>query len=271
MLIFVVDDEELVLREMAQTIAEAAPEAQVRTFLRADAALDAVWQGARPHVVFTDIQMPGLFGLEFAVRLKQASPNTRIVFATAHEQYAVRAFKVRAHGYLLKPLVAEEVREELADLAPAPSAAPVPNKLVVRCFGHFDVFWQGRPVMFVRRQSKELLAYLVDRRGGTCSSEEVAGALWGSGNTKAAMQRVRNLLSDLKKTLSGIGVEDVLIRERRQMAVRTERLDCDYYRMLAGDMDALNSYRGEYMVDYSWAEVTNANLYFRTHPNAPES
>ena len=45
-----------------------------------------------------------------------------------------------------------------------------------------------------------------------------------------------------------------------------ERIDCDYYRMLAGDMDAVNRFRGEYMAQYSWAELTKGELYFRNTP-----
>ena len=58
-------------------------------------------------------------------------------------------------------------------------------------------------------------------------------------------------------------MDALLIREHRDLAIKRDMVDCDYYRMLDGDMDALNSYRGEYMTEYSWAELTNANLYFR--------
>ena len=50
---------------------------------------------------------------------------------------------------------------------------------------------------------------------------------------------------------------------RDQWAVDTELLDCDYYRMLKGDMDAVNAYQGEYMKQYSWAELTVGRLFFR--------
>ena len=59
-------------------------------------------------------------------------------------------------------------------------------------------------------------------------------------------------------------MEAVLIRQHQQWAVRQDLLDCDYYRMLAGDMEALNSFRGDYMTRYSWAELTAARLHFDT-------
>ena len=49
----------------------------------------------------------------------------------------------------------------------------------------------------------------------------------------------------------------------RYDSIRDGMIDCDYFRMLDGDVDALNSFNGEYMKQYSWAEMTAAELYFR--------
>ncbi|MCR5367783.1 hypothetical protein [Eubacterium sp.] len=46
------------------------------------------------------------------------------------------------------------------------------------------------------------------------------------------------------------------------IAIKRDMIDCDYYRMLGGDVNAVNSYHGEYMKQYSWAEYTNAKLHF---------
>ncbi len=54
-----------------------------------------------------------------------------------------------------------------------------------------------------------------------------------------------------------------MTRERRQLAVRRDLVDCDYYRMLEGDMEAVNAFDGTYMPEYSWAELTTGRLYFR--------
>ena len=75
--------------------------------------------------------------------------------------------------------------------------------------------------------------------------------------------RIRLILHDLRVTLREIGMEDVLIRERRQLAIRKDMVDCDYYRMLNGDMKAVNAFGGIYMEEYSWAELTTARLLFQ--------
>ena len=51
--------------------------------------------------------------------------------------------------------------------------------------------------------------------------------------------------------------------ELAMRSIRPELLDCDYYRMLDGDVNAVNSFRGEYMKQYTWAELTAGRLYFR--------
>ena len=262
MRIFIVDDETAALEEAKEAVAEALPEAEIHTFTRAADALSEADLGGWPEVVFSDIEMPGLSGLSFAVRVKSLSPDTRIIFLTGYSEYAIEAFRMKVHGYLLKPVTVEAVREELSHLPEMKPAAM--DKLCVRCFGHFDVSYRGKPVIFTRKQSKELLAYLICRNGAACTSEEIALALWEEGgDRKAELVRVRRLISDLKASLKAIGMEDLLIREHRQLAIQRERIDCDYFRMLDGDMDAVNAYTGEFMMEYSWAEMENASLYFR--------
>ena len=120
--------------------------------------------------------------------------------------------------------------------------------------------------MFGRKQTKELLAFLVDREGTACTAEEIASALWeGEGDMSAMKHRIRDLISDMRKTLGQIGAKDVILRRSGQLALRREMVDCDYYRMLDGDMQAANNFHGEYMKQYSWAEITTGRLHFRKH------
>ena len=267
MLIFAIDDEPAMLSELHDAIAAAAPGAEIMEFKRAAEVISAITeQGAAPNVVFSDIELPGMDGLNLAVQIKNSAPGAKIVFVTGYSQYALEAFKRHVNGYLMKPVDADMIRAELDAMDLPQPLLEQTEKLRVRCFGHFEVFWRGKPVFFQRRQSKELLAFLIDREGRACSAEEIAAALWeNEGDATAAKQRVRNIVSSLRATLKEIGMEELLVREHRHVAIRREMLDCDYYRMLSGDMSAVNAYAGEYMVDYSWAELTNGRLHFRNH------
>ena len=70
-------------------------------------------------------------------------------------------------------------------------------------------------------------------------------------------------MNDLRTVFDEIGQTDVLIRGSGTVAVDRSKVDCDYFRMLDGDMSAVNAYRGEYMKQYSWAQMTDAKLHFK--------
>ena len=264
MRIFAIDDEPKMLTLLHDAIAEAEPEAEIVDFCRVSSLLNAVEnQGLTPDVVFADVELPGMNGLAMAVRIKCAAPEAKIIFVTAFPQYAARAYRLHANGYIIKPVDAQRVREEL-DLLSLPRQEKPSGKLCVRCFGYFEVLWQGEPLIFARTKTKELLAYLVDREGAACTRGEIISALWeNQDDDQAAKRHIRVLINDLRCTLRRIDMEEVLIRAHRQLAVRCDLLDCDYYRLRNGEPDAINDFRGQYMQQYSWAELTAARLYFQ--------
>ena len=174
----------------------------------------------------------------------------------------MEAFRLHANGYIIKPINVVRVLEEIGEPVVNPREASM-EFLKVQCFGNFEVFWQGKPLLFNRKKTRELFAYLIDRKGALCSSEEIATAVWeDDGDLVNTKTQIRVLISDLRKTLANIGQDDVVIRQRGQVAINTDKLDCDYYHMLKGDMNALNTFKGEYMSQYSWAEITAGQLAF---------
>jgi len=87
-----------------------------------------------PDVVFLDIRMPGLNGLDLAARLCAGERPPRIVFTTAHEEYALAAFEHAAFDYLLKPVKPERLARTVERLraalqAPAAASAVAPEAL----------------------------------------------------------------------------------------------------------------------------------------------
>ena len=263
MRIFLIDDEASARNSMERIVRQVRPAAELATFSRGQAALDAIEQeGLRPDVVFSDIQMPGLSGLSLAVKLRTLCPSAKVIFVTGYDESAVEASRLHAYGYVMKPLTAERVREELEQDA-EPHAAEK-DKIEVRCFGYFEVFWKGEPLKFARSKTKELLAFLIDREGAMCTSEEIAASLWeDESDIKKSKDRIRHLVQDLNRTLKEIGMEQAVIRRSGLLGIRRELVDCDYYRMLNGDVDAVNSYYGDYMNQYSWAEITHGRLELR--------
>mgnify|MGYP004584182925 CR=1 FL=1 len=73
-------------------------------------------------------------------------------------------------------------------------------------------------------------------------------------------QRNVKIKSDLMRTLRAAGCEDVILKGRNRLSVDTERFDCDYYHFLNGEPSAVSAFVGEFMTQYSWAEITPASL-----------
>lgn len=71
---------------------------------------------------------------------------------------------------------------------------------------------------------------------------------------------LRVLLVDLSKTLQHNGAGPVFIKQRNHFFIVTQLIDCDYYAYLSGEAAAIGTYTGEYMSQYSWAEVTRAEV-----------
>ncbi|MCE2616474.1 LytR/AlgR family response regulator transcription factor [Phocaeicola oris] len=96
----IVDDEPLAL-QLLETYVNKTPFLNlVGTFSNAVKAMNKLNTLSKVDLLFLDIQMPELSGLEFS---KMISPQTRIIFTTAFSQYAIDSYKVNALDYLLKP------------------------------------------------------------------------------------------------------------------------------------------------------------------------
>ena len=110
---FLVDDEPLSLKRLARLLEASGRVAIVGRATDPAKALAQLTADA-VDVVFLDIHMPGLSGLQVAERLP---PNALVVFTTAYEHHAVAAFEVNAVDYLLKPIVPERLHATLDRLA----------------------------------------------------------------------------------------------------------------------------------------------------------
>jgi two-component system LytT family response regulator len=99
----IIDDERLARKELT-TLLEAHPSIEiVGEAMNADEAEKLV-EELNPDLLFLDIQMPGRTGFQLLESLDSAP---MVVFTTAYDQHAIKAFEVNALDYLLKPIVAE--------------------------------------------------------------------------------------------------------------------------------------------------------------------
>ena len=98
----VVDDEPLAVMRM-QKMLESLGVKDIITASNGQIALDLVKQH-HPHVIFLDIEMPVLRGIDAAPLILDESPESKIIFCTAYDEYAIKAFDLSVTDYLLKPV-----------------------------------------------------------------------------------------------------------------------------------------------------------------------
>ena len=124
----IADDEPLLRERLSGLLARLWPELQVVAQARNGREALEQFDELTPDIVFLDVHMPGLNGIETA---RGIGRRAQIVFVTAHDQYAVQAFEQGAIDYLVKPFdearladTVQRLRARLADPAPPAGAAP---------------------------------------------------------------------------------------------------------------------------------------------------
>ena len=254
MKIIAVDDEKIALQGLLSAIQPAAPNAEIYGFRYTREAL-AHMESDPCDIAFLDIEMKGMNGVELAEKLKAINPDVNIIFATGFGAYRDVAFDLHASGYLIKPITEEGVRRELDNLRRPVS---IPKRLQIRTFGNFEVMYNHAPLKFKYQKTKEMLAYLVDRKGAMCSTGELMSVLFDDDDHNAYYQRLR---SDLRSAFESIGCESLILQQKGLLGIAIEETDCDYYDYLNGKTPLEKLYHGEYMAQYSFAEVTNAELF----------
>lgn len=261
--ILAVEDEKIALEGLVDEIQNAVPGAQVHGFRSAEMAKEFMNEHSC-DVAFLDINMRGMNGIDFARYLKLQNPKINIIFTTGYDEYMQDAFMLHASGYIMKPVTAEKISQEMEELrhpVVEKKQTKVSPVLKVHTFGNFEVYADGKPVSFSRSKSKELFAYLVHKRGSSCSTQELVAVIFENRPYTESLQRqFQTILSTMLKTLKNVNAQDCIKRSRNHTAVNPDLLDCDYYHFMEGNPEAMHAYNGEYMANYSWGEFVAGYL-----------
>jgi DNA-binding LytR/AlgR family response regulator len=128
----IAEDEPLLAAALRAELAHAWPELRIAALVGDGVSAVREALALRPQVLFLDIRMPGMTGLEAAAELAEEWADDRpfpaLVFVTAYDQYAVQAFEAQAVDYVLKPVVPERLARTVQRLQArlGEQASPVP-------------------------------------------------------------------------------------------------------------------------------------------------
>lgn len=168
--------------------------------------------GLGADLVLSDIEMPGVNGLELAERL--ADLPLAVVFVTAYSEYAIDAFRVNAVDYLLKPVTApdlsravERVRLTLPLIQKTHHGEKEsPAQVSIRALGPLTVIdVHSKSVAWPTEKIRELFCYLLLRQGAPADKGGLCQTLWPEQSAERAMTNLYAAVYRLKKTLQACG------------------------------------------------------------------
>lgn len=246
----------LIVSKEADQLVEACAPNETICCQTQEEAVQKAREGA--DTVLLDTSHGEIGSTELFCRLRTQAPGLIPVFLSDSPGQAMEAFRLGAADYLVRPFT--PVQLENAIFRAKLLTGNQRGRIEIRTFGHFDLFVDNCPVAFSRQRSKEILAYLVDRMGGVATNQQILTDLWEEESCeKNAKNSFQTAFKTLRADLAQVGADGILCSARNQKWLDIRDVECDYYRLLQGDEEALRTFPGQYMAEYSWAELSNAN------------
>lgn len=272
---FVIDDEKLTA-DLIVTLLENTGEISVIGVFNNPADVFEAFERETPQIVFVDIEMPGISGLELAERLSTMGKEFELVFITAYSKYAIEAFKVNAIDYIMKPVLPSEIDRVVKKLLKKSTLTVSreehkEKQIRIHALGGYEVYKEenGMPITFLTAKSKELLAYLLLNSGSAGVSKwKIISALWEDKDEKRGDTNLRTTVYRLNKTLKENfqGITVVSIAGAYKLTdqgflgdyLELELLARDTAKIDSTNIDeverVLKAYKGELFkgIDYEW-------------------
>ena len=218
-------ENETMMQPMAELFGRTAPDVELMCFGSTPPALAAA-RSTPIDVAVIDAVLPELSGLDFGEYLKELYPEVNLIYLTKDRVVGFDALRQHASGILLKPVIESQLKQELNDLRYG-NVRKREKRLFAQTFGNFELFADGRPVVFKYSKTKEMVALLVNNRGAQTTNGEIIATLW---------------------------------EDDGDPDIATDRIECDLYDWLEKRQNSRYHYLGDYMNQYSWPEVMHAEL-----------
>ncbi len=253
----IVDDEPLMVKSFMR-MSSGIPDLNVVAQLSSGEEAVEFVEKNDVEIVFLDIVMPGMTGIECAEKLKEMRPDILIVFISAFDEYVSDSNKIGADYYIVKPYKREVLEMTVSRMKLLQKRQR--KNIFIQTFGRFSVLMDGKPINLTGK-AKEILALIVTKRGKEISNEELYSTIWEERPySNDAMKVYYNALKRLKEALAENGLSELLIPSARGQRVNTQMFDCDYYNLLDSNTSDLDKFEGEFMSEYSWGEYILADI-----------
>ncbi len=234
-----IDDEEIGLDVLDIMLSETGQVNVIGKYQLVQEAMTACRE-VQPELIFLDIEMPGISGLDAAQQLSVVCPEAAIIFVTAHDQYAIDAFYTEAIGYLLKPVAPAKLRltleryanqrsKQSAQITASPDATAISEEhnnkemeqpllssasrasLSLRVLGSLQATTvEGKLLGWRTRKTKELFALLWHHQGNPVYKFAILEQLWADVPAQQGQKLLHTSLYYVRNLFKTLGYEDVV-------------------------------------------------------------
>ncbi|QJC90409.1 response regulator [Bacillus inaquosorum] len=241
---------------------------------------------AAVDAVFLDIEMPGVNGIELAEAIQSMNENIQVVFITAYNEFAIKAFELNAIDYLLKPVnfkrletTVERIRTNNKLRA---SMENTEAYYLIQCFGNLQ-FHQilkevktNIPVKWRTSKAREIYIFLLHNQGRVVSKDTLIDLFWPNYDVSKASTQLYSTIYQIRKLLSQIPFSQTIEKTGTGYILRLSGAKIDVVEWeqslkeapplntatLHLHMDIFMSYQNHYLMEhgYLWAEPEKTRL-----------
>ena len=194
-------------------------------------------------ILETNLNLLGLSNLEVLSQINDTTKNEEV-----KSSMNIPIINLIPGNTVLKIIV----NGQIADIEGATKVENTIESIIRGC--ELDSILEQTGNEFEYSKTKEMIAYLIDRKGTLCSTKEIMAILFEDDDKMSYFQRLRR---DFLETFESIGYTDIILQSKGQLGIDKDKIYCDYFDYLNGQTDL---YNGEYMTQYEFGEFTNSIL-----------
>ncbi|GIQ71146.1 response regulator [Xylanibacillus composti] len=285
MKIVLLDDEALALKYMEHQLRQIAEIEDIKKFTDPQE-FRAYMREAKeePGLVFLDIHLPEVNGVELAEQLLEHRPGLNIVFVTAYDDYAIKAFELNALDYIMKPVSTERLTKTLERIQERmqevrPDVLPSGQSIRMQLFQQVLIesgSGQWSPLRWRTTRAQELFLYLLQHRGQPVRKSVLVELMWPDYEPNRAYAQLYTAIYHIRKTLEPYGDAFTIVNATDSYILHVEhvRLDVEEWEQFVLQEQSVTTatietyeetmalYKGDYLQEYEywWAESERHRL-----------
>lgn len=230
-------------------------------------------------LLFLDINMPGISGINLAAKIKEKNANIFIAFVTAYDEYAVDAFGVEAVDYLMKPVIKDRLDETIMRVKNYIGHEVTESKLRITMLQPLQFTLLGREpisIHFKMTKVQHLFIYLLHNRARLIRKEHIIDMLWADLGEKNAFSQLYNAIYMIRKELEPYAryIQVTTFSDSYRLDLTNTIVDVDEFELAIPRLPSLNhqtillhqqiidSFSGNFLEDYDylWVETERYRL-----------